>query len=251
METLIHLLSVFSQLSILGFGGGKGIIPQMHTDAVTTYRWVTSEQFTQFYTIGKLVPGPDDDLRRAHRLRGAAATSVVGGGGCDGGHVRTVEPHHDRLRFAGSTFCSLTLARDHLAWACAGNRRPRLVERLDDRSRGAVVGCGLRDQRRGRGLDASHQNQRTVADPALRRSGDRGPSLIVPRRRAFFLHLGFRCRKISLERGIAHHCKHRERSGGPAGGDIAGIVKPQNDPILGERTCLSEDLLPFAGHELR
>lgn len=58
METLIHLFSVFSQLSILGFGGGKGIIPQMHTDAVTTYRWVTSEQFTQFYTIGKLVPGP-------------------------------------------------------------------------------------------------------------------------------------------------------------------------------------------------
>jgi chromate transporter len=58
MGTLIHLLSVFSQLSILGFGGGKGIIPQMHTDAVATYGWVSSEQFTQFYTIGKLVPGP-------------------------------------------------------------------------------------------------------------------------------------------------------------------------------------------------
>ncbi len=58
MGTLLHLLSVFSQLSILGFGGGKGIIPQMHTDAVTTYGWVSSQQFTQFYTIGKLVPGP-------------------------------------------------------------------------------------------------------------------------------------------------------------------------------------------------
>ncbi|MGC1380039.1 MAG: chromate transporter [Candidatus Baltobacteraceae bacterium] len=57
-ETLLHLLWVFSQLSILGFGGGKGIIPQMHTDAVTNYHWVTSPQFTQFYTIGKLVPGP-------------------------------------------------------------------------------------------------------------------------------------------------------------------------------------------------
>jgi chromate transporter len=57
-HTALHLLWTFSQLSVLGFGGGKGIIPQMHTDAVQTYHWVTSAQFTQFYTIGKLVPGP-------------------------------------------------------------------------------------------------------------------------------------------------------------------------------------------------
>lgn len=55
--TLLHLLWVFSQLSVLGFGGGKGIIPQMHSEAVK-YGWVTSAQFSQFYTIGKLVPGP-------------------------------------------------------------------------------------------------------------------------------------------------------------------------------------------------
>lgn len=55
--TALHLLWTFAQLSVLGFGGGKGIIPQMHRDAVN-YHWVTSDQFTQFYTIGKLVPGP-------------------------------------------------------------------------------------------------------------------------------------------------------------------------------------------------
>jgi chromate transporter len=58
LHTILHLLWTFSQLSVLGFGGGKGIIPQMHADAVQEYHWVTSEQFTQFYTIGKLVPGP-------------------------------------------------------------------------------------------------------------------------------------------------------------------------------------------------
>jgi chromate transporter len=58
VETVLHLLWTFGQLSVLGFGGGKGIIPQMHADAVEGYHWVTSEQFTQFYTIGKLVPGP-------------------------------------------------------------------------------------------------------------------------------------------------------------------------------------------------
>lgn len=56
--TALHVLWTFSQLSILGFGGGKGIIPQMHQDVVVQYKWLTSEQFTQFYTIGKLVPGP-------------------------------------------------------------------------------------------------------------------------------------------------------------------------------------------------
>jgi chromate transporter len=58
LQTVLHLLWVFAQLSVLGFGGGKGIIPQMHADAVTRYHWVTSQQFTEFYTIGKLVPGP-------------------------------------------------------------------------------------------------------------------------------------------------------------------------------------------------
>lgn len=57
-QTVLHLLWTFGQLSVLGFGGGKGIIPQMHADAVGRFGWVTSEQFTQFYTIGKLVPGP-------------------------------------------------------------------------------------------------------------------------------------------------------------------------------------------------
>lgn len=58
MNTMLHILWTFGVLSVLGFGGGKGIIPQMHVDVVQQYGWVTNEQFTQFYTIGKLVPGP-------------------------------------------------------------------------------------------------------------------------------------------------------------------------------------------------
>jgi chromate transporter len=58
VSNILHLLWVFSQLSVLGFGGGKGIIPQMHREVVQQYHWVTNDQFTQFYTIGKLVPGP-------------------------------------------------------------------------------------------------------------------------------------------------------------------------------------------------
>lgn len=58
LTTALHILWTFSQLSVLGFGGGKGIIPEMHRDVVVQYQWITNDQFTEFYTIGKLVPGP-------------------------------------------------------------------------------------------------------------------------------------------------------------------------------------------------
>ena len=64
---------------------------------------------------------------------------------------------------------------------------------------------------------------------------------------ADLLQLGFGCRKISPERGIAHHCKRRYRSGGPTGRDVAGIVQAQHDPALGEATRLPEDLLSLQG----
>jgi chromate transporter len=84
LQTVLHLLWTFSQLSVLGFGGGKGIIPQMHADAVDRYGWVTSQQFTQLYTIGKLVPGPTTIFASlvgyaatpARPLIGAAAATI-------------------------------------------------------------------------------------------------------------------------------------------------------------------------------
>ncbi len=53
-----QLVVTFSTLSILSFGGGKGVFPQMREDVVGQYHWLTPAQFTQYYTIGKLVPGP-------------------------------------------------------------------------------------------------------------------------------------------------------------------------------------------------
>jgi chromate transporter len=55
---LLRLITVFGTLSVLGFGGGKGIFPQMRLDAVDHDHWLTAAQFAQFYAIGKLVPGP-------------------------------------------------------------------------------------------------------------------------------------------------------------------------------------------------
>ncbi len=54
----LQIVRVFAVLSVLGFGGGKGIFPQMHAQTVDTFHWVSAAQFTQFYAIGKLIPGP-------------------------------------------------------------------------------------------------------------------------------------------------------------------------------------------------
>jgi chromate transporter len=56
--TLPRIALVFTVLSLLGFGGGNAIIPQMHADVVDKYHWITSVEFTRFYALGKLSPGP-------------------------------------------------------------------------------------------------------------------------------------------------------------------------------------------------
>jgi chromate transporter len=75
MSMYWRLVQVFGVLSILGFGGGKGIIPQMQLDVVGHYHWVTSAQFSEFYTIGKLVPGPTTIFSA---LIGFAAAGITG-----------------------------------------------------------------------------------------------------------------------------------------------------------------------------
>ena len=163
-HSLLHLLWVFAQLSVLGFGGGKGIIPQMHTDAVGTYHWVSSQQFTEFYTIGKLVPGPTTIFAAligyaatpSRPLLGAAVATI-------GMFVPSslIMVAFDSLwrRFAASPWRAI-ISRG-LAPAIVG---PGLVERDDDCPRRAVVGRGLRDRSGGRHTYASHEDQCAAAN---------------------------------------------------------------------------------------
>lgn len=55
---LLRLAGVFTVLSLLGFGGGRAIIPQMYHDAVVQQHWVSAPQFARFFAISKLAPGP-------------------------------------------------------------------------------------------------------------------------------------------------------------------------------------------------
>ena len=53
-----QLIAVFAVLSALGFGGGNAIIPQMHHDVVDRFHWISSQQFSQYFALARLAPGP-------------------------------------------------------------------------------------------------------------------------------------------------------------------------------------------------
>jgi chromate transporter len=55
---LWQLGAVFGVLSLLSFGGGNAIVPQMYADAVTQHHWITSSTFARDFALGRLAPGP-------------------------------------------------------------------------------------------------------------------------------------------------------------------------------------------------
>jgi chromate transporter len=72
---LTRLAIVFTILSLLGFGGGNAIIPQMHADVVDKYHWITSADFTRFFGLAKLAPGPTTTMAA---LVGYAVAGLLG-----------------------------------------------------------------------------------------------------------------------------------------------------------------------------
>jgi chromate transporter len=70
-----RLALVFTVLSLLGFGGGNAIIPQMHADVVDSFHWITSAEFTRFFGLAKLAPGPTTTMAA---LVGFAVAGIIG-----------------------------------------------------------------------------------------------------------------------------------------------------------------------------
>jgi chromate transporter len=56
---LLHILGVFSLLSVLAIGGGTAVLPEMKQLTVDSMGWVTDAQFRDIYAIGQLAPGPN------------------------------------------------------------------------------------------------------------------------------------------------------------------------------------------------
>lgn len=62
MNKTIYLVNAFALLSLVAVGGGTAVLPQMKHEIVAQHQWLSAEQFTDFYGLGQLAPGPNMNM---------------------------------------------------------------------------------------------------------------------------------------------------------------------------------------------
>jgi len=60
--TLVALIWVFASASVVSFGGGNVVLPELHRQSVAVHAWLTDEQFAAVYAISQGAPGPSTGL---------------------------------------------------------------------------------------------------------------------------------------------------------------------------------------------
>ncbi len=50
---------MFAQLSLLAFGGGNSILPEMQRQVVQVHQWMTARDFAALYALAQAAPGPN------------------------------------------------------------------------------------------------------------------------------------------------------------------------------------------------
>jgi chromate transporter len=58
MSELLQVFWVFARLTVVAFGGGIGILPEMERLVVGEHHWVSHRQFVDAYALSQLTPGP-------------------------------------------------------------------------------------------------------------------------------------------------------------------------------------------------
>jgi chromate transporter len=58
-DTLLSLAIIFSQLSLLAFGGGNTILPEMQRQVVEVHHWMPASEFSALFALAQAAPGPN------------------------------------------------------------------------------------------------------------------------------------------------------------------------------------------------
>ena len=58
-STVLALALVFGELSLLAFGGGNSILPEMQRQMVEAHHWLSAEQFDALFGLAQAAPGPN------------------------------------------------------------------------------------------------------------------------------------------------------------------------------------------------
>ena len=76
ITVLVQLAGLFALLSVLAFGGGAGVIPEMQRAVVDVHHWMTGPQFLALFALSRSAPGPGSLIVV---LIGQKAAGLIGG----------------------------------------------------------------------------------------------------------------------------------------------------------------------------
>jgi chromate transporter len=62
LGTLVGLVAVFGSASLVSFGGGNIVLPELYRQAVSIHGWISATQFAAVYAIAQGAPGPSTAL---------------------------------------------------------------------------------------------------------------------------------------------------------------------------------------------
>lgn len=58
MPLALTVFLLFASVSLVAFGGGSAVVPELHSVSVVQYHWVTDRQFVDIFAITNITPGP-------------------------------------------------------------------------------------------------------------------------------------------------------------------------------------------------
>lgn len=56
---LLQLAFLFTELSLLAFGGGVTVLPEMRHQVVDIHHWLSNDQFSAMFALSQAAPGPN------------------------------------------------------------------------------------------------------------------------------------------------------------------------------------------------
>jgi chromate transporter len=82
IATLSQLFWLFALLSMVAFGGGTGVLPDIQRAAVDVHHWLTAKEFLDLFAISRAAPGPGSMIaamvgQKAAGLPGATVAFIA------------------------------------------------------------------------------------------------------------------------------------------------------------------------------
>lgn len=77
MNDLLALLVLYAELSLLSFGGGPTVLPEMQRQIVDVHHWMSAADFAALFALAQAAPGPNMLVSTLVGLHVAGLTGAV------------------------------------------------------------------------------------------------------------------------------------------------------------------------------